>query len=294
MSISYLASEALSGFKRARISTLTAITSLAIAVLLLGLLIRMGYNAYYMAQKLREMIVVEVFLKDGSTDKINQFKKELSKKTDIKTITYISKEKAADRFLEAFGSEGTALANLNFLPASFQLNFKENVGTKQIKSLITDLESKELVDEIRFDEAILKILESRIKTFGLVGAGISLIIMFMAMLLVYNTIRLTIFSKQLKIRAMKLVGATKGFIRRPFLVEGLIQGILGSGLAFAGVIGLFDYIIPKYIEQLGVLAWPFGKWYYLAGIMIGFGALLGLLGSLWATGKFIKAVRVSN
>jgi cell division protein FtsX len=65
MSISYLATEAFSGFKRARISTLTAITSLAIAVLLLGLLIRMGYNAYYMAQKLREMIVVEVFLKDG-------------------------------------------------------------------------------------------------------------------------------------------------------------------------------------------------------------------------------------
>ena len=116
----------------------------------------------------------------------------------------------------------------------------------------------------------------------------------MAMLLVYNTIRLTIFSKQLIIRAMKLVGATKGFIRRPFLVEGLIQGILGSGLAFAGIVGMFDYIIPKYIEQLGVLAWPFGKWYYLAGIMMGFGALLGLLGSLWATGKFIKAVRVSN
>ena len=95
MSISYLATEAFSGFKRARISTLTAITSLAIAVLLLGLLIRMGYNAYYMAQKLREMIVVDVFLKDGSTDKINQFKKDLSKKAEVKTVTYITKEKAA-------------------------------------------------------------------------------------------------------------------------------------------------------------------------------------------------------
>lgn len=294
MSVGYFLNEGFSGFKRAKLSTATAITSLAIAVLLLGLLVRMGYNAYYLAQKMREMIVVEVFLKDVNAEKMNQVKQNLARRKEVKSIVYISKDDAKDLFLASFGSEGNALANLNFLPASVQLTFNEDIRGEQIKALIKDVSKWNEVDEIRFDEAILNILESRIRTFGLIGAGLSLFILFMALLLVYNTIRLTIFSKQHIIRAMKLVGATKSFIRRPFLIEGLIQGIVGSVIASAGVIAVFEYILPKYIEQLGVLAWPFGRWYYLIGLMLAFGSLLGLIGSRWATKKFIHAVKVSS
>jgi cell division transport system permease protein len=292
--MSYLLKESFSGFKRARLASLTAVSSLAIAVLLLGLLLRTGFNAYNLAKSLRELVTVELFLKDSSETEIEKLKKELSGNPIIRKIEFISKKEAEKRFLEAFGSEGAALANLQFLPASYIIYFKHTASTAQIQSTIELYSSNKMVDEIRFDQKILQILESRIKTFALIGSGISFIIMFLALLLVYNTIRLTIFSKQTIIRAMKLVGATKGFIRRPFLIEGVIQGIVGSLVAFAGIYGLFDYLIPTYIAQIGVLAWPFGKWYFLAAIMTGFGSLLGLFGSLWATGKFIHAVRVSS
>lgn len=294
MSVGYFLKEGFSGFKRAKLSTATAITSLAIAVLLLGLLVRMGYNAYYLAQKMREMIVVEVFIKDVNAERLNQLKQNLTRRKEVKSIQFISKDEAKELFLASFGSEGNALANLNFLPASVKLTFKEDIRGEQIKALIQDVSKWTDVDEIRFDEAILNILESRIRTFGLIGAGLSLFILFMALLLVYNTIRLTIFSKQHIIRAMKLVGATKSFIRLPFLIEGLIQGIVGSFIASVGVIAVFEYLLPKYIEQLGVLAWPFGRWYYLIGLMLVFGSLLGLIGSRWATKKFIHAVKVSS
>lgn len=292
--MSYLLKESFSGFKRARLSTLTSITSLAIAALLLGMLLRMGYNAYHLAKTLRELVTVEVFLTNSSEAAIQDFQKELNSDKSIKKTDFISKKMAEQRFLEAFGAEGSALAELDFLPASILIHFHSSTSASQIQNLITNLKSKPIVDEIRFDQRILQLLESRIRTFALIGGGISLFIMFLAMLLVYNTIRLTIFSKQTIIRAMKLVGATKGFIRRPFLIEGILQGIFGSLLAFAGIIGLFDYLIPAYIEQLGVLAWPFGKWYYQAGTMFIFSSLLGLIGSLWATGKFINAVKVSS
>ena len=88
------------------------------------------------------------------------------------------------------------------------------------------------------------------------------------MILVFNTIRLTIYAKRDLIRAMKLVGATNGFIRRPFLVEGIVQGLI-AGSAAAGIIYLlFDWLIPQNISQLGVLSWPFGRWYFLIGGVI--------------------------
>lgn len=294
MSVGYFVKEGISGFKRARLATITAITALSIAVLLIGIMIRLGYNAYYLAQKMREMVIVEVFLNDLSESETKSIQQAITKRKEVAKIVYISKDEAKKRFIQAFGNEGSGLANLDFLPASIQITFKEGVQTPQINQLIADISTWKEVDEVRFDEKLLRILESRIRTVGLIGAGISVIIMLMALLLVYNTIRLTIFSKQSIIRAMKLVGATKNFIRLPFLIEGVLQGLIGAAVASACLIGIFQYLLPKYIEQLGILAWPFGRWYYLTGFMFLFGMILGFMGSHRATEKFINAVKVSN
>ncbi|TNE73295.1 ABC transporter permease [bacterium] len=294
MSIGYFVKEGVSGFKRAHLATITSITALAIAVLLVGMMVRMGYNAYYLAQKMREMIIVEAFLNDINNEQIQSVQQAIQRKKEVAKMEFVSKDDARKLFLSSFGDEGSGLADLDFLPASIRITFKEGVQTPQIKHLIADISKWKEIDEVRFDENLLNILESRIRTVGLIGAGISFLIMLMALLLVYNTIRLTIFSKQTIIRAMKLVGATKGFIRRPFLIEGMLQGVIGGSLSSLGIIGIFQYVLPKYIEQLGVLSWPFGRWYYLIGGMISFGTLLGLIGSHRATKKFINAVRLSN
>jgi cell division transport system permease protein len=140
--------------------------------------------------------------------------------------------------------------------------------------------------------ALLQLLETRTDQLAMGGAALGGFILLIAMILVFNTIRLTIYAKRDLIRAMKLVGATNGFIRRPFLVEGIVQGLI-AGSAAAGLIYLlFDWFIPQNISQLGVLSWPFGRWYFLISGVILLAIIMGWMGSRWAARKFIKNTSV--
>jgi cell division transport system permease protein len=114
------------------------------------------------------------------------------------------------------------------------------------------------------------------------------------MILVFNTIRLTIYAKRDLIKAMKLVGATNGFIRRPFVVEGIIQGLIAGLLSIGVMYAIFHYLLPEYLPQLGVLEWPFGRWYYLCGAMLLLAIFMGFWGSQWAARRFIKETSISE
>src|SRR5699024_6132686 len=112
--------------------------------------------------------------------------------------------------------------------------------------------------------------------------------------LVFNTIRLTIYAKRDLIKAMKLVGATNGFIRRPFVIEGILQGLIAGTFAVIVMYIGFQFVLPEYIPQFGILDWPFGRWYYLSGAMLLLSVFMGLWGSQWAARRFIKETSISE
>lgn len=294
MSLGYVLKEGLAGMNRARLASLTSIFSMFVALLLLGVLARLSFNAYEVAQTLKASIDVEVFLKDLDERTTQQLRSKLEKEQLVDRVSYISKDSAAAIFKKEFGAGGESLAELKFLPASFRLSISENARIKQIRELVTRLQELRGVDEVRFNQQLLEILETRMRNLMLIGSGIGLFIILTALILVFNTIRLTIYAKRNLIKAMKLVGATNGFIRRPFYIEGLVQGLF-AGLAAVGVIFvLFEYAIPYYIPQFGVLVWPFGRWYYLSGGILVLGLIMGFWGSRWAARRFIKEVSVNN
>ena len=137
-------------------------------------------------------------------------------------------------------------------------------------------------------------METRFTTIATIGGGLGILILLASVILVFNTIRLTIYAKRKIIKAMKLVGATNAFIRRPFVFEGLIQGLI-AGLLSVGVMYLsFQYLLPEYIPQFGVLEWPFGRWYYLCGAMVLLSMLMGFLGSQWAARRFIQKTSIAD
>jgi len=127
-----------------------------------------------------------------------------------------------------------------------------------------------------------------------VGGGLGILILLASMILVFNTIRLTIYAKRKLIKAMKLVGATNAFIRRPFVVEGLIQGMIAGLFSVLVMYLSFQYLLPKYVPQFGILEWPFGRWYYLCGGMILISLFMGFWGSQWAARRFIKKTSISE
>lgn len=293
MSIKYIVREGFTGIRRAKLAATTSIFSLFIAVLLLGVLSRVGFNIYNQAMSIKDMIEVEVFLFDVDDRTTNQIRQELEDEELIEGITYISKDSASAVMKREFGSGVEELAELNFLPASFRLSVNTDAGADQVDNLVSRLGNIRGVDEVEYNEALLRMMESNLNTFAILGGGLGILILLAALILVYNTIRLTIYAKRDLIRAMKLVGATNKFIRSPFIVEGLLQGFIAGSFAVFSVFLIFEFAIPFYLADLGTLSWPFGRWYFLVGAMMLLSLMMGWWGSRWAARRFIKETYIS-
>lgn len=294
MSIGYIIKEGFAGLGRARLAALTSMFSLFIAVLLIGVLFRLGYNAYEVTELLQQQVEVEVFLEDLNSTDTQLMEGRLIENPGVSGLSYISKDSASHVFQQEFGLGAEAIADLNFLPASFRLKISNEYSVAQVDSLVQVINAYEGVDEVRFNMALLQTIESRTETLLIAGSAVGIFILMVAIILVFNTIRLTIYAKRDLIKAMKLVGATNAFIRRPFLVEGILQGLISGGVAAAMIYSLFQVAIPYYLPQIGVLSWPFGKWYYLIGGVIFLAIFLGWWGSRWAARKFIRDMGVSS
>lgn len=294
MSLGYVIKEGVAGLKRARLASFTSTFSLFVAVLLLGTLARVAYNAYEVAQSLQKSIDVEVFLQDLDQRSIDELQTKLSDHELVQELTFISKDSAAAIFKEEFGSGGSSLADLKFLPASFKLKISPDAEISKVDSLVTAIGKYRGVDEVEFNQQLLDLIQTRFRTVAIAGSGLGILILLVSLILVFNTIRLTIYAKRGLIKAMKLVGATNSFIRRPFVVEGVLQGLVAGVLATALAYIIFQFILPIYIPQFGILGWPFGRWYYLSGAMVLLAIFMGYWGSQWAARKFIKETSISE
>lgn len=294
MSLGYVIKEGMAGFKRARMASFTSMFSLFIAVLLLGVLARVSFNAYQIGEALKQSIDVEVYIQDLDDRTRLELQGQLKEKELVEQVSFISKDSAAAIFKEEFGTGSSSLADLQFLPASFRVKIDPDATIEEVEKLVDEIEGYRGVDEIEFNRQLMELIRTRFQTITMAGGGIGLLILLTALVLVFNTIRLTIYAKRGLIKAMKLVGATNGFIRRPFLVEGILQGLI-SGLFATGVMYLlFHYLIPRYLPQIGILEWPFGRWYFLCAGMVLLAIFMGLWGSRWAARKFIKETSIGE
>ena len=280
MSLKYVIKEGTAGFKRAKLAVTTSIFSLFIAVLLLGILGRVSYNVYTQAMSLKE-IQIEVFLFDMDERSVEEVRSQIQREELVTNVVYISKDSASVIAAKELGAGVTELIELNFLPASFKVDVNTDSGAELVESLASRIQN-------------IKALESNLSIFTLMGGGLGILILLAAVVLVYNTIRLTIYAKKDLIRAMKLVGATNGFIRSPFIVEGIIQGVIAGGLAVLCVFAIFEFLVPIYVPDIGIVAWPFGRWYFLVGAMVGLSVLMGWWGSRLASRKYIAETYISG
>lgn len=293
MNLKYVIKEGTAGFKRAKLAVTTSIFSLFIAVLLLGILSRISYNVYTQAMSLKE-IRIEVFLFDMDEPATQDVRSQIENEELVTNVIYISKDSASVIASKELGAGVTDLIELNFLPASFKVDVNTDSGAELVESLASRIQNIRGVDEVEYNKALLQALESNLNIFSLIGGGLGILILLAAVVLVYNTIRLTIYAKKDLIRAMKLVGATNAFIRSPFIVEGIIQGVIGGGLAVLSVFAIFEFFIPLYVPDIGIVAWPFGRWYFLVGAMLGLSILMGWWGSRLASRKYIEETYISG
>jgi|ERR1041385_4817019 cell division transport system permease protein len=292
MKLVYVVKEGLSGFSRAKLAALGSIITITLSLLLVGLFYVISVNTARIVEGIREKVELEAFLEEPvSRQRINEIQEQLLAIEGVDHVQFISKEDAARIFKEEFGEDINSVLDFNPLPPSFKIFLKDGYRTtdkaNEVHNQITQING---VDNIAYRKELLEFLDKRAKMLYSIGLALGIILAISAIFLVSNTIRLTIYAKRKAVQTMKLVGASRWFIRAPFLIEGMVQGLIG-GIIATGIIyylltfaaGLVSAELAEFI-QIDVMFY---------GVVVLVGMLLGLFGSAISVRRFIGETVVS-
>lgn len=219
---------------------------------------------------------------------------DLQRLPEVEKVTYIPRKEAFHRFKKRLAQDADLLEGLDadVLPASLEIALKEKHRTRQgIEAVVTRLQQNQSFSDLRYGQEWLERFESFVMLLRLAGAALGGTLLFAALFIVSNTIKLTLYARRDELEIMTLVGGTPLFIKTPFLLEGALQGALGGLIAVGGAYALFQIFLS---EGLNVLLLAFGingttflpVFYQL--LLVGAGILLGLCGSLVSLRKFVR------
>ncbi|HHP7238810.1 cell division protein FtsX [Longibacter sp.] len=290
----YSIREGVANFRRAKFAVFASTSAMSVALVLVGLFALVTFEAQNVSSWLRDRVgEVEVFVdEDASTRQAEALHTRLKTIPAVSTTTFVSREEAQKIFAEEFGEGAEIYDDGPFLPASVRLQLKTSyIHTDSISQMASQIQSFDHVDDVVFDQALLARVQQNVRLVSLAGLVLGAIVILAAIFLVGNTIRLTIYARRLLIRTMKLVGATDAFVRRPFLVEGVLQGLIAGTVASGIVWGLYRLMLRELPDLAISYAFPHAEWALAGGIVVA-GVLLGWLGSFFAVRRFIKSVDI--
>ncbi|PRX52230.1 cell division protein FtsX [Salegentibacter salegens] len=269
-------------------SYFSVVISIALVLFLLGMLGLLVLNTKKVADHFKEQIALTVYLKDTAKEvEIEQLKKSLAMAEYTKSTTYVSKEAAAEAHSEEIGEDFMEFLGYNPLQNSIDVYMNADfVSGEQVDEIATDLTSKNFVDEVVYDKPLIALLNENVKKISfwvLIASGI---FTFIAVLLINSSIRLSVYSKRFIIKTMQMVGATKGFIRKPFIWQSVKLGIIGAIIALVGMAGALYYLNNSF-PQLSLTS----DVKLLAALFIGvfvMGILITWLSTFFATSRFLN------
>ena len=277
-------SEGIKGLRRARISTTIAILTVSFSIIAFGVFGIITLKFQNFVEFVESKVSIQVYFDEYINEaKRMHIEEQLKKIQGIGEVLFVSKEDAAKEFMSEFGIDINTILDSNPLPPSFKLNLEKGTLNQStigiIEQQINDIEG---VIEIVNNKDLILLIAKYKDILITISIAIGIILIIASVLLVSNTIKLSLLARERIINTMKLVGATRGFIRRPFLLEGIIQGFLGSlvGCAvFYFTIKLINYLLDIDIFKIEIFHF---------GILVFAGIILGLFGSIFAMARFLK------
>ncbi|MBL7900965.1 MAG: cell division protein FtsX [Bacteroidia bacterium] len=239
--------------KRVRTSGLTVIISLTLVLFMLGALGLLIINANKLSTHFKENVGFQVYLKDNATaSQTDALLQELQSADFAKKVTYISKEEAADKLKADLGEDFVSFLGSNPLLNSIDIKLYENyANTDTLQILEKELIEKSFVKEVVYQKDMIDSLNKNTNAIAFFILIFSTALLVVAVALINNTIRLSIYSQRFLIRTMYLVGATRVFISKPFVLKGLRQGIAAgifAGLMLMGFLMLSTRFIPELLQ----------------------------------------------
>lgn len=269
-------------------SRLTSVISIALVLFLLGLIFLMGIMGDTLSRFVKENITFSVVLKDNIQESdVKRMQKRLETESFIKSTEYISKEQASKELEEELGERPETFLGYNPLQASIEVKLHSNYANPDSMRLIEKkIKSYTNVSELLYRKDMMEVVNSNMKRVGLILLSLAVVLMVISFVLISNTIRLLVYSKRFLIHTMKLVGATPGFIRRPFLVYNVISGVIASLLSIIMLIGTLYYLqqeLAGFIELLN----PDMLLLVFAAVLV-LGIILSLVATFFAVNKYLR------
>ncbi len=274
--------------RRLRSSYFSVVVSISLVLFLLGFLAFLVLSAKKLANYFKEQVSVTIFIKDDAKKAdIEQLQKTLQVATYVKSLRFVPKEEAAENYSKEIGEDFVSYIGTNPLQNSIDLSLKaEYAEPEKMAEIKRELEQNSFVSEVDYDKSLVALLHENVSRIGLVTLIISGLFTFVSVLLINASIRLSIYSKRFIIKTMQLVGATRSFIRRPFIITNVKLGILSAVIAAVLFYVALIAIVNSYPE-FGVLM----DYTTLIVVFIGIfaiGILISWLSTYFATQRFLN------
>ena len=275
--------------KRRLISSyFSVVISIALVLFLLGLLGMLVMNAKTISDNFKEQVVMTIYLNESAKEvEINQLEKSLALAKYVKETQYVSKEDAADFMKGEYGEDFLDDVGYNPLQNSIEVNLKADfVTAARLDSISESTLTRKFVDDVRYDKDLVSMMNSNVKRISIWVLVISGLFTLIAVLLINSSIRLAVYSKRFIIKTMQMVGATKQFIRRPFIWRSVRLGVIGSILAMIGM-GVVLYYVDKTFPELELLRNQIMLISLFVGVFL-IGILITWVSTYFATQRFLN------
>jgi cell division transport system permease protein len=275
--------------RRARSSAISTVVGISLVLFMLGILAVLMLNAQKLSNFVKENIQVQLFLNEEVKEAdVMRMKKELDAETFTKSTHYISKDAAAAQLSEELGEDFLDFLGFNPVQAVVELRLQAAYAQPDsIETLVAEIEARPEIAEVVYSPNLIRQINENVNKIGLFLLGFSTLLLLVAIALINNTIRLTIYSKRFTIRSMQLVGATSGFIQRPFIWSGMVQGLLASFIAILLILGVLYAVrseIPEFFELNDLIM--FVKLFGLVALL---GMIISGLSTLFAVRRYLHA-----
>jgi len=267
---------------------ITSTLSITLVLFVIGVLAFTLVLANKISIQTRENVSVTLVLNDSvNTTEKERLENYLSIAPYIKSFQYIGKEDALNEYINDLGEDPSAFLGYNPLLASYELKMQATYANNDsLNNISQRLQTFDIIYDIVYQKDILQLLNQNIHRISIIFTCIVAVLLFIAIVLMNNTIRLSIYSKRFIINTMKLVGAKSSFIRRPFIWQAINTGIIASIFAFGALIGTIYYLQKDYS-----LFHEFLSAEYLipiAGCILAFGIFITWISALFAVNKYIR------
>jgi cell division transport system permease protein len=274
--------------KKTKTIYISTIFSITLVLLMLGVLGLILVHAKNLSNYVKENIVLNIIVDEGAKEAdVLQFQKDLNANPAVKQTLYVNKELAAKNLTQDLGEDFVNFLGYNPLLSTVDVYLKADyANNKSIDALKATISKNPVVKEVIYQSSLIDMVNKNINTIGLIVLGFAAILLVISIALINNTIRLAIYSQRFLIKSMQLVGATKNFIRKPFIFWAMLHGLIASFIAILILLGLL-YYAQKEIPEIIILRNYTEFGIVLLGL-VGMGIFLTALSTTFAVSKYLR------